>query len=50
MSANGSGQIDEDVELLKLTGACDGQKPRDGAFTILTAIAKADFPPLNGVA
>lgn len=50
MSANGSGQIDEDVELLQLTGACDRQQARDGAFTVLAAIAKADLPSLNGVA
>ena len=50
MRANGSGQIHEDVELLKLTGACDGQEARDSAFTVLAAIAKADLSPLNRVA
>ena len=50
MSANGGGEIHEDVELLKLTRACDGQEARDGTFTVLTAIAKTDLPPLHGVA
>src|SRR6266545_1705515 len=50
MTANGRSQIHEDVELLKLTGACDRQQAFDGVFTILAAIAKADFAPLNGVA
>ena len=50
VTANGRSQIHEDVELLKLTGACDGQQASDGAFTVLAAIAKTDLPPLNGVA
>ncbi len=30
MTADGRSQIHEDIELLKLTGACDGQQARDG--------------------
>ena len=50
MTADGRRQIHKDIELLKLTGACDGQEARDGAFTVLAAIAKADLAPLHGVA
>ena len=50
MAADGRGQIHEDTELLKLTSTGDGQEARDGAFTVLATIAKADLAPLNGVA
>src|SRR5712671_4980882 len=50
MTANGCRQIYKDIELLKLTSACDGQEARDGEFTVLAAIAEADLAPLNGVA
>ena len=50
MAADGRRQIHEDVELLKLTGACDGQQARDGAFAVLATIAKGDLAPLNGMA
>ena len=35
--------------LLKLTGTGDSQQTRDGVFTVLAPIAKANFAPLNGV-
>ena len=50
MRADGRSQIHEDIELLKLTRTCDRQQARDGAFTVLAAIAKTDFAPLNGMA
>ena len=50
MGADGRSQIHEDIELLQLTGACDGQEARDRVFTILAAIAETHLPPLNGVA
>jgi hypothetical protein len=50
MTMNGRGEIDENIQLLQLTSACDGQEARDRVFTILAAIAETHLPPLNGVA
>ena len=47
MRRDGRGQIDQDVELLLLTGARDGQQALHRAFTVLAARAKTDFPPLD---
>ena len=50
MRADGRSQIHEDIELLQLTGARDGQQALDSVFPVPAAIAKADLAPLNGVA
>jgi hypothetical protein len=38
MAANGSGQIDERVELLQLARPRDGEQTLHGAFTSITAV------------
>jgi hypothetical protein len=48
MSNNGSRQVRERVELLKLARAHDGQHAFHGALTLRAACAEHDFPPLNG--
>jgi hypothetical protein len=48
MSNNGSRQVRERVELLKLTRARDRQQAFHGALTLLAACAEHDGPPLNG--
>ena len=48
MTVNGSGQVDERIELLQLAGAGHREQPLHGALAVVTAIAEHDFAPLDG--
>ena len=48
MTSNRRGEIRERVQLLELAGPRDGEQPRDGKFSVGTACAEHDFPPLDG--
>jgi hypothetical protein len=50
MATDGSRQLREDVELLKLARARHREQTRNGAFTVIAASPKTDFPPLHRVA
>src|SRR6266487_670428 len=47
MAGDGSGQIDQDIELLKIARLSDRQKASSSQLTVGTAIAKAGFSPLH---
>src|SRR5260370_22031891 len=47
MSANRGGQVDEDVELLQLAGARDGEQPLHSPFALVATRAKTGLPPLH---
>jgi hypothetical protein len=49
IAANRGGQVREDVELLQLTRARDGQQAGDGEFALGAAIAEHDLAPLSRV-
>ena len=44
---DGGGQVDQDIEVLLLTGARDGQQALNGAFPVVAARAEAEFAPLH---
>ncbi len=45
MSANRGGQVDEDVELLQLAGARDGEQPLHSPFALVATRATTGLPP-----
>jgi hypothetical protein len=47
MVGDGTGQILQDIELLKIAGFCDRQEASGSQLAVGAAVAKADFSSLH---